>query len=212
MRTLTLLAVAARPTVRAARVGSFLAGAIAGWVLLAIPAVLATALDPESLTLQLRLATVCAAVGVVFLLDDPAKPTTVVVPVPAWVPTAVRVVFAVVASGVWWAVAVGIVLAGAEDGVGRALRLPGTGLEAAAMVAVALALAVFGTGLVERGVASPVTGPALLGLFGGLALLPRGVALFVGVGDPGWGAAHDRWAVVLAGAAVAVAATAARRR
>ncbi|MFI5959213.1 hypothetical protein [Cryptosporangium sp. NPDC051539] len=205
-----VLRVSAWPVIRAARLGPLLIGALAGWALLAIPAALTTTTDPDSLTLQLRLATVCTAVGALFLLDDPAKPTTLVVPAPAWVPVAIRVGFALVASGLWWAVAVGIVLAGAADGVRQALRLPGTGLEAAAMVVVALALAVAGSRLAERGVASPATAPTLLALLGSLAVLPREAALFVGVEDPGWSVAHERWAGVLAVGCVALVVAARR--
>ncbi|GAA3394394.1 ABC transporter [Cryptosporangium minutisporangium] len=195
---------AAWPTVRAARTGPFLLAAAAGLLLLAVPAALNTALDPESLTLQLRLAAVCAGIGAVFLLDDPSKPTTLVVPGPAWVTTALRVGLALGVAAVWWVVALTIVLTGAEEGVGDLLLLPGTTLEAATIIVLALALAVAGYRLAERGVASAITAPALLVVVGAAALLPRGVALFVGVTDPAWAAAHDRWGVVLAGAGAAL--------
>ncbi|SHN44384.1 hypothetical protein [Cryptosporangium aurantiacum] len=209
---LKLALAAAWPTVRAARTGPFLLAAAAGLVLLAVPAVLTTALDPDSLTLQLRLAAVCAGVGAVFLLDDPAKPTTVVVPGRAWVTTALRVGLALVGAAVWWVAALGIVLVGAENGAGDLLQLPGTTLEAATIVVLALALAVAGYRLADRGVASPITGPTLLVVVGGGALLPPGLALFVGVTDPRWAAAHDRWGFVLAGAGAALLIGAVVRR
>ncbi|GAA0237934.1 hypothetical protein [Cryptosporangium japonicum] len=185
------------PIVRAARTGPFLLACAAGWVLLAIPAALTTTIDPNSLTLQLRLASVCAAVGAVFLLDDPAKPTTLVVPARKWMATALRIALGFLLAALWWAVAVTIVLVGAEDGVGGDLRLAGTAVESATILAVALLLGVVGHRLAERGVGSTAAAPTLLVLVGGLSLLPRDAALFVGVGDPAWADVHDRWAVLL---------------
>ncbi|WP_035858843.1 hypothetical protein [Cryptosporangium arvum] len=185
------------PIVRAARTGPFLLACAAGWVLLAIPAALTTTIDPNSLTLQLRLATVCAAVGAVFLLDDPAKPTTLVVPTRAWVTTALRIGLGVLLAALWWGVAVAIVLVGAEDGVGDDLRLGGTAVEAATILAVALLLGVAGYRLAERGVGSTAAAPTLLVVVGSLALLPRDAALFVAVSDPAWADVHARWSVLL---------------
>ena len=207
-----MLIALALPVLRAARTGPFLLACAAGWVLLAIPAALSTVIDPDSLTVQLRLAAVCAAVGAVFLLDDPAKPTTLVVPGRAWVTTALRVGMAFGAVALWWAAAVGITLAGAGEGIGEQLRLAGTTLEAATILVVALALAVLGCRRAERGVASAVTAPATLVVVGAAALLPRETALFVGLTDPRWAAAHDRWSVLLLVAGVTLLIGAGARR
>ncbi|MFG1927904.1 hypothetical protein [Cryptosporangium sp. NPDC048952] len=199
-----MLIALAVPIVRAARTGPFLLACAAGWLLLAVPAALSTAIDPDSLTLQLRLATVCAAIGAVFVFDDPAKPTTLVVPGRAWLRTTLRVALAVVVAALWWMVAVAIVLVGAEESIGDELRLAGTTLESATIIAVALVLGVTGYRLAERGVGSTVAAPTVLVVVGALALLPRSIALFVGVTDPRWSSVHGQWGVLLLTACLAL--------
>lgn len=207
-----MLIALAGPVARAARTGPFLLACAAGLLILAVPAAFGLATDPDSLTLQLRLATVCAAAGSVFLLDDPAKPTTLVVPGRLWKTTALRVGLAVVVTAAWWAAAVAIVLAGAADGVADQLRLGGTTLEAATILAVALLIGLIGSRLSERGVGSAAAAPTVLVTLLGVALLPRGAALFVAVADPRWSAVHDRWAALLVVACVGLAIGAAARR
>jgi hypothetical protein len=204
MRRLSLALALAVPTARAARTGPFLAAAGVGLALAGVPSALAVTLLPDSLALLLRLAACCAAVGVLALFDDPAKPTTAVLPGPAWVGIGLRVAGAAGAVAVWWAVTVAVVLAGAENGTGARLPVPGTTLEAATIVTLGVVFGVIGRRIADRGVASPVAAPALLLVLAAIALLPHRVALFVGVDDPSWSAAHDRWAVLLLGAVLAV--------
>ena len=200
------------PVVRAARTGPYLLACAAGLLLLAVPAALTTTIDADSLTLQLRLASVCAALGAVFLLDDPAKPTTLVVPGRAWMTTALRALLALVVAALWWLVAIGIVLVGAEGGVGNQLRLAGTTLEVSTIFAVALTVGVAGYRLTERGVGSPGAAPTMLVLVGGLALLPPNAALFVRVGDPRWAEVHVQWGLLLLTACAALLIGAGARR
>ncbi|MFF7789560.1 ABC transporter [Streptomyces sp. NPDC007991] len=153
----------------------------------------------ERLSLQLLRAAVLAfALGLVFLLDDPARHTTATVPVPRPARIALRVALVVPATAAWWTAA--LLLVPPE------LRPPVADitLEAGA----AFALAVAGAAVAVRcseatrpgtRVAAGLLTSAVLAIF----LWPGRWALFVPVEDDRWAAAHDRWAVVL-GVAVLV--------
>lgn len=204
MRWMTTALAVAGPTARAARRAPFLAAAGAGLAIVAVPAAMSVTLAPDNLAMLLRFAVVSIAVGVVFLLDDPAKPTTAATPAPPWLTTAVRVAGALAAASVWWAAAVAVTLTGAQDGTGEQVPLGGLSLEAAAIVMVALALAVVSWRRAERGVGSTGAVPALLALLTAGALLPGNLHLLVNVDSAQWTAVHQRWAVLLALAVVAV--------
>lgn len=202
------------PTLRAARGTPFLAAAGTGLAVVGVPAAMSVVLGPDELTMLLRVAAVCAGVGVVFLLDDPAKPTVETSPAPPWLTVAVRAAGALVATAAWWAAAVAITLTGAADGVRDSVPVRGLTLEAATVVAVALAVSVCGWRAADRGIGSTLAAPALLALLTAVALLPDHVALVVGMADPRWAAAHERWGLLLTVAVLAVplAATLRRRR
>ncbi|GGW77448.1 ABC transporter [Streptomyces caelestis] len=150
----------------------------------------------ERLSLHLLRAAVLAfAMGLVFLLDDPARHTTATVPTPRPVRVALRVALVVPATAAWWTAA--LLLVPPE------LRPPVADitLEAGA----AFALAVAGAAVAVRCTEATRPGPRVAaGLLTSavLAVLfwPGRWALFVPVEDERWAAAHDRWAVVLAGA------------
>ncbi len=197
------------PTLRAIRHTPVLGALAAGTAIVTVPAALTVTLSPDNLAVLLRLGMACAAVGLAFLFDDPAKPTTATAPVPAWHGIAVRVAAATVAMAAWWAAAVAITIAGAQEGTGDRLPLPGLALEAAALGAVAVAAAVVAWRLTARGVVSPTAAPAVLVVFAALAFAPRRLLVFVSVVSPDWDAAHQRLAVLLAGClAVTLAAAA----
>ncbi|MGW0862605.1 ABC transporter [Streptomyces sp. NPDC002611] len=141
----------------------------------------------------LRAAILAFAVGLVFLLDDPARHTTSTVPTPRTVRTGLRVALVLPLMTAWWTVALLL--------VPRDIRPPVADitLEAASAFALALTAAVIAvrhTDLTHPGprlAAGLLTSAVLTLLF-----WPDRWALFVPVQDDRWAAAHDRWAVVLA--------------
>lgn len=186
------------PTLRATRQLPLLGAMAAGTAIVAVPAALTVTLSPDNLTVLLRLGMACAAVGLAFLFDDPAKPSTTTAPVPAWHGIAVRTAAAGVAMAGWWAAAVSITLAGAQGGTGDRLPLAGLALEAAALGAVAVAVAVIAWRLTPRGVVSPTAAPAVLVVLAALVFVPSHLVMFGSVASPDWDAAHRRLAVLLA--------------
>lgn len=207
MRVLTVAGLLAVPLLRAARWLPFGVAATVGFAIPAVPSLTPTALQPDDLVGLLRIASACLGVGIVFLFDDPAKPTTVAVPAPLGLVTAVRALWAAAAAALWWTATLGVTVAGAEQGVGSRLPVGDLTLEAATFAAVGLAAAVCLWRGSARGVTSPVAAPAALLLLIGALLLPERVELLTQVGVPAWAPAHDRWAVLLA-TALTVAALA----
>lgn len=207
MRVLTVAGLLAVPLLRAARWLPFGVAAAVGFAIPAVPSLMPTALRPDDLVGLLRIASACLGVGIVFLFDDPAKPTTVAVPAPLGLVTAVRALWAGAAAALWWTATLGVTVVGAEQGAGSRLPLGDLTLEAATFAAVGLAAAVVLWRGSARGVTSPVAAPAALLLLIGALLLPERIELVTQVGVPAWAPAHDRWAVLLA-AALAVAALA----
>ena len=82
-------------------------------------------------------------------------------------------------------------------------------LEAAALLAVTLALAATGSRLAPERRGGVVAAPALLTLATAAFLLPARVALYAPPGSAAWDGAHRRWAVLL-GLALAAFAAASR--
>jgi hypothetical protein len=151
----------------------------------------------------LRAVALLLAVGVAFALDDRSRRTVQSVPSPAWWRAVGQASVALVPALVAWVAALVWVATRTGD-----LPVLALSLEAAALVAVGLALA---AGLVRwRDLVDPgaVAGPVLLVSALMIAQLPERVALMVGPG-PGWTAAHLRWSALLA-AAVAIALLAVR--
>ncbi|MEU0105251.1 ABC transporter [Streptomyces sp. NPDC006251] len=150
----------------------------------------------EKLSLPLLRAAVLAfAMGLVFLLDDPARHTTATVPTPRPVRVALRVALVLPAVAAWWTAALLLVPPDVRPPVADLT------LEAGA----AFVLAVAGAAAAVRFSDATRPGPPVAaGLLTSavLAVLfwPKRWALFVPVEDDRWAAAHDRWAVVLAGA------------
>jgi hypothetical protein len=139
------------------------------------------------------------ATAVVGAVVDPARALVAPLPVPLWWRSVLRLLVVLVPAAAVWCAA----LAWVVQGAGAAVPVGALSVEAAAVLAVGLALA---GGLARwRDLDDPgvVAGPAVLCL-GLLAWqLPPRVALLVLPG-PQWTAAHARWAAVL-GAALVVA-------
>ena len=203
---LNLLGALVRPVLQAMRRGPLLGAGCVGLAIVAVPAALDTVLRPDNLATLLRLVALCLAVGVAFVLDDPAKPSTATTPVPAWAAGAIRATAGLLTAAAGWTAAVALTLAGAQEGTGEALPVRDLTLEAAAAAVLAVAFAGLGWARAPRGVSGTVAAPALLVAAAALALLPQRLALLASVEDPaGWAAAHRRFAVLLVAAgAVAV--------
>ncbi|MFJ8596070.1 ABC transporter [Streptomyces sp. NPDC093598] len=176
----------------------------AGGAGLLLAALTRTGETAERLTLHLLRAAVLAfAVGLAFLLDDPARHTTSTAPTPRPVRTALRVALAVPAAAAWWTVALLLVPPGVRPPVGDLTLEAGAAFVLAVTGAVA---AVRFTEATRPGL--PVTAVLLTTAVLTMLLWPDRWALFVPAEDERWAAAHDRWAVVLATAALAGAACA----
>ncbi|MBW6434805.1 hypothetical protein KZ829_13760 [Actinoplanes hulinensis] len=183
------------PAARATPWTAFLAAAGVGLAIVAVPAVLRVELTAEDLVGLLRAAAVCGALGLAFLLDDPAARTVATVPTPRPLRYAARAGVILPAAAAWWALVLTI------TGDGALLPLGGVTVEAAALGGVALAVGAVRLRSGDNG--GIVAAPAVLVLVIAASRIPPDLALYVPPGDERWAAAHDRWAVLLA-AAVAV--------
>jgi hypothetical protein len=175
------------------------AGGVLGLLLAAAPR-LSGGAPPgpwPALTL-LRAAALAYALGLAFLLDDPARHTTATVPTRRALRTALRLALVTPVTALWWTAALLLV---PSD-----VRPPWAGitLEAAATCALALAAGAAASRLTDEPQPGPSVASALLftAVMAPL-LMPERWALFVEVQDERWGAAHERWAWLLAGAVVA---------
>ncbi|MGW1258656.1 ABC transporter [Streptomyces sp. NPDC002513] len=139
----------------------------------------------------LRSAAVAFALGLAFLLDDPARQVTAAVPTRRVVRTAVRMALVVPLAALCWTAAVLLIPGRIRPPVGDVI------VEAAALAALALTGAVAAMRFTDEprpGVAVAVTLSAGMAL---ALLLPERWALFVAADTPGWAAAHQRWAALL---------------
>ena len=152
----------------------------------------------EMLALNLlRAAALAFALGLAFVLDDPARHTTAAVPTRRPARHALRVALVAPVTAAWWTAALLIVPDGIRPPVGDVT------LEAGAAFMLALAASAAAIRLTQaaepgQAVAGAVLTTAVLGLL----LWPGRWELFVGTQDPKWAAAHDRWGMVLVGAVV----------
>jgi fluoroquinolone transport system permease protein len=146
--------------------------------------------DPELGRLVLRLTALTGALGLAFLLDDPARRTTAATPVGRAFRAALRLALAAPVAALWWTAAVLLVPA-----PGRPDLAPGT-VEAAATACAALALATLAVRFTQ---AAEVGNGAVvqLGAVAGVTLLvPDRWGLPGTQADPWWQATQLRWAAV----------------
>lgn len=177
------------------------AGAVVGLLVTGLPRLLSAEPDPWLALNLLRAAALVFALGLTFLLDDPARTLTTPVPTGRWVRTGLRVALVVPVGALWWTLALALVPAHVRPPVG-----PIT-LEAGATAALALAAAA----LAVRFTGEPEPGPSVAAALLTLAVLaplivPSRWELFVPTDDPGWEAAHVRWTVLLTAALLTAAA------
>ncbi|MER6803900.1 MULTISPECIES: ABC transporter [Streptomyces] len=159
--------------------------------------------DGQTLVL-LRGIALTGALGLAFLLDDPARHLTAPVPTRRPARQALRVALVAPPAALWWTAVLLLTPSGTRPPVGDVT------LEAAVICALALAGATVAVRLTDEPRPGPSVAAALL-LAAVLAplLAPESWALFVPPGDERWAAAHDRWAVLLCAALVVAAVGAA---
>jgi fluoroquinolone transport system permease protein len=196
MRSLRLVPALLRPTVRAMSWWPLL---LAGCLSLALlEYALTRPIDAAGALLWLRVSTVLGLLGAAFLLDDPTEASTESVPGSLLLRRAVRIGLLLPVVAGWWAVAAWRYV---HHLPGFGPTLPGLMLEAAALLAVALALSAGGAARAPERTGGVVAAPALLAAVAVAWYLPERMGLFVRSGT-GWDSAHQRWAVVLAAAAL----------
>jgi hypothetical protein len=205
-RQLRLVPALLVPTARAVGWGPPLAAFTVSLGLLALAVRPGLALPAAQLVLWLRIAMIAAALGWAFLLDDPSEPTTEGVAGSLLLRRALRVALLLPATAAWWVAVVWRVGA-----VYPRMPLPVAALtlEAAALLAVAVALAAAGSRLAPERRGGVVAAPALLALAYAATLVPARIALYALPVGAAWDAAHRRWALLL-GLALAAFAAASR--
>jgi hypothetical protein len=205
-RQLRLVPVLLVPTARAVGWAAPLAGFALGLGLLAVAVRPGLELPAERLVLWLRIAMTVGALGCAFLIDDPSEPTTEGVAGSLLLRRSLRVVLLLPATAAWWIAVVWRVRAVQP---GLPLPVAALTLEAAALLAVTLALAAAGSRLAPERRGGVVAAPALLALAGAGFLLPAQATLYAPPDSAAWDGAHRRWALLL-GLALAAFAAASR--
>ncbi|MET7682717.1 ABC transporter [Streptomyces sp. NPDC005423] len=168
-----------------------------GLLLAALPRLLSSHPDPWSALVALRAAALALALGLAFVLDDPAREVTAPVPTRRTTRTALRVALVAPLAALWWTAALLLVPARVRPPVGDIT------LEAAAAAVLALAAANTAVRLTEE--AEPgqrVAGGLLLVSLVAPLALPARWALFVLPTDKRWHTGHHHWALLLTGAAL----------
>ncbi|POX52786.1 ABC transporter [Streptomyces sp. Ru71] len=185
-------------TARALPRAPLVAGAALGLLTATLPRLLSGGpADPWLALTSLRAAAVCGALGLAFLLDDPARHTTETVPTGRALRSCLRLALIAPLAALWWAAALLLVPADARP------PLPEVSLEALTLALGALALAATAIHRTPEPEPGRTAAVGLLSLTLLTALLPDRWGLFVPRDSPHWADAHDRWALLLA---VAVAA------
>ncbi|MDQ0581911.1 ABC transporter [Streptomyces rishiriensis] len=147
--------------------------------------------DAELGRLVLRLIALTGALGLAFVLDDPARDTTATTPVGRPRRTVLRLAFVAPLLALWWAAVLLLTPAPARPALGPAT------LEAAGMAGAALALATIAvrftrTAEVGRGAAIRLGAAAAVAV-----LVPNRWGLLGTSQDPYWAATQVRWALLL---------------
>ncbi|MEU0911484.1 ABC transporter [Streptomyces althioticus] len=189
-----------RPVARTVPWWALAAGGGLGLLTAALPRLAGGEVTPWAGVNALRAAALCFALGAAFLLDDPARQTTVAVPVRRVLRHALRCAFVLPPAAAWWTAAVLLV---PEEARPPAWDIT---LEAATALALALAGSAFAVRL--RGADRPGQAVAASLLVAGVLaplLSPSEWALFTVPDDPRWADAHGHWTLLLGGALLAVA-------
>jgi fluoroquinolone transport system permease protein len=153
--------------------------------------------DPWMTLNLLRAAALAFALGLAFLLDDPARHITTPVPTLRPVRQALRVLLVAPLAALGWTAALLLVPQELRPPVGD-LTLEAAGTFVLALAASAVAVRCTDAPEPGQAVAAAVLTSAVVVPL----LLPGRWAMFVAVPDERWAASHDRWVWVLAGAVV----------
>lgn len=189
---LTLASQLLRSTNRVAIAGGAAVALAFGW----IPLAAGIGLELADATTMLRFALFGMVIGLAFVLDDPAAPTTATLPTPRYVLVVLRLVPAtVLATTVWMVAWLGCRLA-LDPQARSLLPLGGLLLEGFALLAVTFWLAAtrWGNDVARGGV---LAAPALVLLLIAAALLPDSAAVFPPPGTEPWDESRLVWGVVL---------------
>ncbi|MEU1178037.1 ABC transporter [Streptomyces sp. NPDC005820] len=147
----------------------------------------------------LRLTALSGALGLAFLLDDPARNTSATTPTARPFRTVLRLAMVLPLTALWWATALLLVPSST-----RPPLLPVT-LQAAAMTTAALALATVAVRLTDSPEVGRSTAICLLTASAVAVLTPNRWGLLATPADPWWEPTQLRWAAVL-GVTLAVCA------
>ncbi|GAA2427115.1 ABC transporter [Actinomadura vinacea] len=186
-----------RPVTRTLPWTALAGGGALGLLLLSVPIALSLDPDVDFALYLLRMAALAGALGAAFVLDDPARSTTEVLPVRRLPRQGLRLALVLPPVAAWWAAACALARAGAGPD-GAEIPFGAATVEAAALFAVALGVAagtVRFTGATSPGLAA---GGAVLALAVAAAVLPADLALVVPTEHDRWEEAHRVWAGVLA--------------
>jgi hypothetical protein len=200
-----------RPTARTIRWAALLGGA-AGAQLILWTAKGELSKGGEIHLLPIRIAAVVLCLGAAFILDDDAGATVEPAVASLIVRRGVRLALTVPLVWAAWGAALRTAASLAASGARTAPAAPrsvpvfGLTVEAAALLAVTLAAGAVATRALGHGRGGIAAGPTLLAF----VLITQGFGrywpLFLGGSeDPGWAAAHVRWALILAAATLVLA-------
>ncbi|MFR9796323.1 hypothetical protein ACL02U_10525 [Streptomyces sp. MS06] len=183
-----------RPSLRAMRLAPLAGGVVVALALAVLPNAVGLTLSLPQAVLFLRGTAVALALGLAFVLDDPATATTEVLPVSARLRRLVRLAPVLVVAGAVWEISW---LTMRQSTAGLPADL---GWEGAGIAALTLAIAAW------TSVGGVAAAPALLLLVLAAAFAPDAVAPFPAPRSPQWGETHVVWAVVTALAVIALGA------
>ncbi|MFL5797745.1 MAG: hypothetical protein ACJ77A_07390 [Actinomycetota bacterium] len=156
----------------------------------------------------LRIAAVLSCLGAGFIIDDDAGVTVEPVVASLALRRGLRLLLTVPVLAVGWGATVGVAAALAASGpyagtsIPHSLPVAGLTLEASALLSVALASGAAAVRWAGHGRAGVSAGPALLAFVMAMMSIGRYWPLFRNASEPGWVAAHVRWACILAAAAI----------
>lgn len=197
-RPFTVARALLRPLWRTLPRRALVTGAVLGLLLAGTPRLFSLRLDTGAGLNLLRAAALTFALGLAFLLDDPARHITAAVPTRRPVRVGLRVALVAPSAVLWWTAALFLIPEQARPPVGAVT------LEAAATALLATAAAAVMVRFTNR--AEP-GGAVCVGLLAMAVLAPLLVphrwTLFPAPSDPRWDGAHQAWAVVLVTAALA---------
>ncbi|MBK3580610.1 ABC transporter [Streptomyces sp. MBT65] len=190
-----------RPTARSLPWRAVGAGAAVGLLLAALPRLTSSDPDPWMTLLLLRGAALSFALGLTFLLDDPARDVTATVPTRRMVRATLRTALIAPSAALWWTATVLLIPPKVRPPVGDIT------LEAAAATVVALAASALATRLTPEPRPGQRVAVALLATSMAAALfVPRNWGLFATPKDKNWATGHDHWTLILLSAAIVWAA------